>query len=101
MAVVDAFPVLGTGAVLLPWSLISFLQGDSGRAFGLLGLYGAAAVIRSLLEPRLVGRQLGLDPLVTLIALYTGYRIWGLTGMILSPLIAVTVTQLIEARKAA
>ena len=100
VAVVDAFPVLGTGAVLLPWSLISFLQGDSGRAFGLLGLYGAAALIRSLLEPRLVGRQLGLDPLVTLIALYAGYRIWGLTGMILSPLIAVTVTQLIEARKA-
>ena len=100
VAVVDAFPVLGTGAMLLPWSLISFLQGDSGRAFGLLGLYGAAAVIRSLLEPRLVGQQLGLDPLVTLIALYAGYRIWGLTGMILSPLIAVTVTQLIEARKA-
>ena len=101
VAAVDAFPVLGTGAVLLPWSLISFLQGDSGRAFGLLGLYGAAALIRSLLEPRLVGRQLGLDPLVTLIALYAGYRIWGLPGMILSPLIAVTVIQLVEARKAA
>ena len=99
VAVVDAFPVLGTGAVLLPWSLISFLQGDPGRAFGLLGLYGAAAVIRSLLEPRLVGQQLGLDPLVTLIALYTGYRLWGLPGMLLSPLIAVTVAQLAEARK--
>ena len=99
VAMVDAFPVLGTGAVLLPWSLISFLQGDSGRAFGLLGLYGGAAVIRSLLEPRLVGRQLGLDPLVTLMALYAGYRLWGLTGMLLSPIIAVTVTQLIEAKK--
>ena len=99
VALVDAFPVLGTGAVLIPWSLVSFLPGDPGRAFGLLALYGTVTVIRSLMEPRLVGQQLGLDPLVTLIALYAGYRLWGLPGMLLSPIIAVTVTQLAEARK--
>lgn len=96
IALVDAFPVLGTGAVLVPWSLVSFLQGDRLIAFGLLGLYAAAAVTRSILEPRLVGKQLGLDPLITLIALYTGFKLFGLAGMILAPMLAVTVTQLME-----
>lgn len=93
VALVDAFPVLGAGTVLLPWSLISFLQGDTGRAFFLLGIYGTAAVTRTVLEPRLVGRQLGLDPLVTLMALYAGYRLFGLPGMLLSPMAAVAITQ--------
>lgn len=96
IALVDAFPVLGTGTVLVPWSLISFLQGDHLLAFGLLGLYAAAAVTRTVLEPRLVGRQLGLDPLVTLLALYAGFKLFGLGGMILSPILAVTTVQLLE-----
>ena len=95
-ALVDAFPVLGAGTVLIPWSLICFLQGDHLLAFGLLGLYAAAAVTRTVLEPRLVGRQLGLDPLVTLLALYAGFKLFGLGGMILSPILAVTTVQLLE-----
>lgn len=96
VAAVDAMPVLGSGTVLVPWSLVCFLQGETGRAFGLLGIYAAAAVLRSVLEPRLVGRQLGLDPLVTLIALYTGYKLFGILGMILAPVLAVTVSQLVS-----
>lgn len=98
IALVDAFPILGTGTVLIPWSLVSFLQGDRLLAFGLLGLYAAAAVTRTVLEPRLVGKQLGIDPLVTLIALYTGFKLFGLLGMILAPILAVTATQLMELR---
>ncbi len=94
VAVVDAFPILGTGTVLVPWSIISFLQGDHFRSFGLLGLYGAATLIRTVLEPRLVGKHLGLDPLVTLIALYVGFRLFGLPGMLLAPLFAVAAVQL-------
>ena len=96
VALVDAFPILGTGTVLVPWSIFSFLQGDHFLAFGLLGLYGATALTRSVLEPRLLGRQLGLDPLVTLIALYAGYRLWGIGGMLLTPVLAVAATQLIS-----
>lgn len=96
VALVDAFPVLGTGTVLVPWSILSFLQGDHFLAFGLLGLYAAAALTRSVLEPRLLGRQLGLDPLVTLMALYVGFRLWGIGGMILAPLLAVAATQLLS-----
>lgn len=93
-ALVDAFPILGTGTVLIPWSLISFLQGYRFRAFGLLGVYVAAALNRSILEPRLVGHQLGLDPLATLIALYAGYQLWGLAGMLLAPMLAAAAVQL-------
>ncbi|MBQ8769444.1 MAG: sporulation integral membrane protein YtvI [Oscillospiraceae bacterium] len=94
ISLVDALPILGTGMVLVPWSLVCFLQGDSIRAVGLLGIYAVAALIRQILEPRFVGKHLGLDPLVTLFAMYAGYRLFGLGGMILSPLLAVTVTQL-------
>lgn len=94
ISLVDALPILGTGTILVPWSLICFLQGDHIQAVGLLGIYAVAAVLRSVLEPKLVGKQLGLDPLVTLLALYVGYRLWGILGMLLSPLLAVTVTQI-------
>lgn len=99
VALVDAFPVLGTGTVLIPWSLICLLQGDGARAIGLLGIYVTVTLIRSVLEPRLLGRHLGLDPLVTLMALYAGYKLWGIGGMILAPLLAVTAIQLVPERK--
>lgn len=88
VALVDAVPVLGTGTVLLPWALVSLLQGQTLRAVGLICVYGAAAITRTVLEPRIVGRQLGLDPLLTLIAMYAGFRFWGIPGMLLTPILA-------------
>lgn len=95
VAAVDALPILGTGTILVPWSLVCLLRQERAKALGLLGLYAAAALSRSFLEPRLVGRQLGLDPLVTLIALYTGFRLWGLLGVFLMPMLAITVISMI------
>ena len=94
IAVLDALPILGTGTVLIPWALISFLQERSGLGFGLLALYGVASISRSALEPQLVGKQLGLHPLLTLMAFYAGYRLLGLAGMILFPLAATVAAQL-------
>jgi sporulation integral membrane protein YtvI len=96
ISLVDALPILGTGTVLLPWSLICLLQGEPIRAVGLLGIYVCAAILRSVLEPKLIGKQLGLDPLLTLLAMYTGYRLWGILGMLLAPLLAVTAVQLLK-----
>ena len=93
VALLDAFPILGTGTVLLPWSLICLLQGDTAQGIGLLGLYAIVAITRSVLEPKLVGKQLGLDPLVTLFALYAGYKLWGLAGMLLAPMAASLAAQ--------
>ena len=62
-----------------------------GRGFGLLALYGVCSVLRSVLEPHLVGRQLGLPPLLTLMAFYIGYRLFGVAGMVLLPLAVILV----------
>lgn len=93
-AIVDAVPMLGTGTILVPMAVISLIWGDKVRGIGLIGLYATALVTRSSLEPRLVGRQLGLNPLITLFTLYVGFRIWGVGGMILAPILAVLAFQL-------
>ena len=99
VALVDAFPILGTGTVLLPWSLICFLQSDTPRAVGILGIYAVISLSRSVLEPKLLGEHMGLDPLVTLFSLYSGYRLWGFGGMILAPVLAVAAVQLLKEPK--
>lgn len=94
ICLVDAFPVLGTGTILLPWSLLLALQGDTARAVGLCSTYAVISLSRSMLEPKLLGRHLGLDPLTTLMALYVGFRLWGIAGMLLAPILTVTAMQL-------
>lgn len=93
-ALVDAVPILGTGTVLIPWALVSLLQGDTLRSLGLMAIYGICMLGRSILEPKLIGTHLGLDPLVTLIALYAGFKLWGIGGMIFAPMLAATAMQL-------
>lgn len=99
IALVDAVPVLGTGTVLLPWILVSFLQGAGARAVGLLGIYTVASLARSIMEPKLLGSQLGLDPLVTLLVVYVGIQLWGLIGIILAPVLAVAAAQLLRGQE--
>ena len=90
----DILPILGVGTVLLPWSLVSFLQGNNVLALGLLGVFAAVWLVRSVLEPKLIGSELGLDPLITLACIYGGFRIWGIPGMLLSPVAAISIVQL-------
>ena len=92
VALVDAVPLLGTGAILLPWALVCLLQHQHLRAVGLLCIYVCAVLTRTTLEPRLVGRHLGIDPLVTLVFLYLGYRFWGFAGMLLAPVLVAAIT---------
>ncbi len=92
VALVDAVPLLGTGTVLVPWAILCLIQNQHLRAIGLLCIYGVAFLTRTALEPRLVGRHLGLDPLVTLVFLYLGYRFWGILGMLLAPMLVAAIT---------
>lgn len=100
-AIVDALPVFGVGTVLIPWGIISFLRGSTVLGIGLLVLYALCAVIRAFLEPRFLGKQIGLNPLLTLIALYAGYRLFGVLGMILFPVAVILLKQLYELLEAA
>lgn len=86
IALVDALPVLGAGAVLLPWALIAFLQEQTVRGIGLLVLYGCVSVLKAALEPKLVGQRMGLHPLVSLAAFYVGWRLMGALGMVVFPI---------------
>lgn len=96
ITVVDAFPILGVGTVLVPWAIICFLQQKTALGIGLLAIYAVIWLIRSILEPKLVGKGLGLDPLVTLIAIYAGWKLWGILGMLLAPILALTATQVLK-----
>lgn len=96
VALVDAVPLLGTGTVLIPWALVWMLQGQNLQAVGLLCIYIVTFLTRSTLEPRLVGRHLGLDPLAALLALYVGYQFWGILGMLLSPILATAAKSMIQ-----
>ncbi len=92
IAVFDILPVLGTGGILLPWSVILLLMQEVPRAAGILILYLVITVIRNILEPKLVGRQIGLHPIATLLAMFVGLRIFGFVGMIGLPVgLAITV----------
>ena len=91
IAVVDFLPLLGTGIVLIPWALISLLLGKIKLGIGLLILYAVTSVIRQVLEPKLIGDGLGLHPLLSLIAMYTGLRLFGVWGMILAPLVTAAI----------
>ncbi len=91
IALVDALPVLGAGSVLGPWAAVAFLKGSTGFGVGLLVLLGVMYLLRQLLEPRLIGRFIGVHPLIALAAVFVGYRLWGVFGMIAAPVILYTV----------
>ncbi len=99
VALVDAVPMLGTGTALIPFAVVSLLQGEHVRAIGLFCIFAAAMLTRTALEPRLVGRHLGLDPLLTLLCLYLGYRFWGILGMILAPILATAAVSAISSEE--
>lgn len=94
IAAVDALPVFGTGTVLIPWGLWCLLQGKTVLGAGLLVLYALAVTARTTLEPRLVGRQIGLHPLLALLSMYAGFQLFGVGGMILLPIASLLARQL-------
>ncbi len=85
-AVADALPVLGTGAVLLPWALISLFQQRIYLAIGLAVLYLIITIVRHFVEPKIIGDQLGLPPIVSLLCIYLGFVWFGVLGAILFPI---------------
>ena len=100
IAVVDIFPVLGVGTVLIPWAVVLLIRKNFYLGFGLLILYGVVTVLRQIIEPRLVGKSLGLHPLAALIASYAGWRWFGFLGMALGPVAAMAVKALWRGRAA-
>ncbi len=101
IAVLDLLPVIGVGTVLVPWSVLSFLMGNTARGIGLLVLLCAHEIMRQIAEPRILGKSLGVHPLITLILLYAGYTLFGFVGLLVVPAIGVFIGALLQKKNTA
>ena len=86
---VDALPIFGSGTVMLPWSIISAINGDINLGISIFILWIIISVTRQLIEPKIVSGQIGIHPIFTLISMYTGFKIIGLGGMLVGPIVLI------------
>ncbi len=86
IAFLDFLPLIGTGAVLVPWGIILLLMKNYALGIGILVLLGLITVVRQVIEPKIIGKSIGVHPLFTIVALYMGYQLFGFAGMIFLPL---------------
>ena len=81
IAAFDVLPVLGTGGIMIPWVVVTLFQGDYATGIGLLVLHTVITVVRNIIEPKFVGKQLGLHPAITLMSMFIGVSLFGLVGL--------------------
>lgn len=94
LAVLDFIPLLGSGTVMVPWAVIALLTRDYSKALSVLAIWGVIAVFRRVAEPKIVGDQTGLSPILSLISIYVGMKLGGVPGMILGPILLLVVLNL-------
>ena len=97
IAFLDMLPFFGTGTVLCPWALLKFLDGDHKMAIGLLIIYAVSQLVRQLIQPKLLGDSIGLNPFATLFFMYIGYQWGSVLGMIVAVPIAMIIINLSKA----
>ncbi|MFO7171527.1 MAG: sporulation integral membrane protein YtvI [Bacillota bacterium] len=96
VGIADLLPVVGPGAVYLPWAVAAALTGKPALGVQLVLLYGLLVAVRQVLEPKLVGDQTGLHPLTTLFAMYLGFQFFGPFGVVLGPLVAILLKAMVQ-----
>lgn len=94
IAIFDAFPIVGSGMILLPWAIITLITGKVWRGLGLAILYAVVVIARQIIEPKIVGKHVGLRPLVTLVCMYAGSRLFGGLGLFGLPITAAILVDL-------
>lgn len=96
VAAVDFLPVFGTGTVLVPWSVILLFSKNYFLGFGILVLYAVISIVRQIAEPKILGKSFGLHPLLALLGIYAGYKLFGFWGMIAAPLIFALIASVLR-----
>ena len=86
---VDLLPIFGSGTVMIPWAIISSCTGDITLGIAILVLWAVMSVVRQFIEPKVVSGQIGIHPIFTLIAMYTGYKFIGILGMVIGPIVLI------------
>ena len=94
ISLLDLLPIVGTATFLVPWGIIVIIQGDLFVGIGLIVIAIVVSVIREAIQPKIVGSQIGLNPLLTLLTMYVGLKVFGLLGMFLVPLTAIFLKNL-------
>lgn len=97
IAVLDFFPVFGTGTVMVPWAIIRLISGDYFMGIGLLIIWGGGQLIRQFIQPKIMGDSIGMPPIPTLFLLFIGYKISGVFGMIVAIPIGIIVVNMNQA----
>ena len=93
---IDALPILGSGTVMIPWAIISAINGDIVLGISLFVLYVIVLIVHQILEPRIVSGHIGVHPIFTLIAMYTGFKISGLFGLVIGPIVLIILRNVFE-----
>lgn len=99
IGVCDALPLIGVGTILVPWSVICFFTGNYVNGAILFVVFILCYLIREFLEPRLMGKEIGLSPISTLISIFVGYKLFGFLGMIVGPLVTVMIREILSLLK--
>ena len=86
----------GSGSVIVPWAVISGLNGDIKLGIGLIILYAIILITRQLIEPKIVSNKIGIHPIFTLIAMYTGFKFIGLGGLLIGPIVLIILKNIFE-----
>ena len=94
IAIFDIFPIVGAGFILIPWGIVQLLTGAIAKGLGLFAMYIIITVIRQFMEPRIVGHQMGMHPLVTLIAMLVGTKLFGPIGLLGLPIACAIIKSL-------
>lgn len=96
LAVLDFIPILGSGTVMVPWAAVDVILGNYRHALGLMAVWGLVALFRRVAEPKILGDQTGLSPLLSLCSVYVGMKLYGVPGMILGPVLCLVVLNLLH-----
>ena len=98
IAFVDALPILGSGTVMIPWAIASALNGDFRLGIAIVVLWIIMSVVRQIMEPKIVSGKIGIHPIFTLIAMYTGFKVIGVMGMLIGPIILIILKSIFNNR---
>ncbi|WP_160663253.1 sporulation integral membrane protein YtvI [Colidextribacter sp. OB.20] len=94
LAVMDFIPIIGAGTVMVPWAFVALFTGDLPAAVELMVIWGVIALFRRVMEPKFVGDQTGLSPLLSLVSIYVGMKLAGVLGMVLGPVVVLVILNL-------
>lgn len=96
IGLLDALPLIGVGLILIPWAIFSFVSGKIKNGVIILIIFALCYITREILEPKLIGKNAGIHPIVSLISIYVGYKAFGILGVVLGPIAYAIIAEVVK-----